>query len=213
MLAVVVMAAVAGLTIYEVVSRGASPGPGWRKVGSIADIERQGVTRIGDSAYVVSYGDLPVFAFAASYDEGVEGIHEVVSYCTSGGYFYNEPHATRYDIVGRYILGPAPSSTLPRVAVTVLDGEVWVDPEQPVSGLIPGAMELSQRPKDPSASRDPSRPPATLENIWGGARGQRTGMSTSPVRGLGQKNVDLRGRRSPRAIAASTRSGVVDGRM
>ncbi len=37
-------------------------------------------------------------------------------------------------------------------------------------------------------------------------------MSTRPVRGLGQKNVDLRGRRSPRAIEASTRSGVVDGR-
>ena len=143
---VVVMVALAGLVAYNVVSREASPGPGWVKVGSIADIERQGVTKVDESAYVVSYGGLPVFAFAASYDEGVEGIHEVVSYCPSGGGFYNEPHATQYNIVGSYIAGPAPSSTLPRVAVSVLDGEVWVDPEQRVSGLTPGGMGIQQRP-------------------------------------------------------------------
>ena len=143
---VVMVAALAGLIIYKVAPREASPGPGWLKVGSVADVERQGVTKVDDSAYVVSYGDLPVFAFAASY---VEGIHEVVSYCPSSGWFYNEPHATQYNIVGRYMLGPAPSSTLPRVAVTVLDGEVWVDPAQPVSGLIPGALGIHQRPEGP----------------------------------------------------------------
>jgi hypothetical protein len=146
---VVVIAALAGVTIYKIVSREASPGPGWLKVGSVADIERQGVTKVDDSAYVVSYGGLPVFAFAASYDEGVEGIHEVVSYCPSSGWFSNEPHATQYNIVGRYMLGPAPTSTLPRVAVTVLDGEVWVDPAQPVSGLIPGAMGIDQPARGP----------------------------------------------------------------
>ena len=121
------MTALAGLIIYKVASREASPGPGWLRVGSVADIERQGVTKVDHSAYVVSYRDLPVYAFAASY---VDGIHEVVSYCSSSGWFYNEPHATQFNIVGRYMLGPAPSSTLPRVAVTVLDGEVWVNPEQ-----------------------------------------------------------------------------------
>jgi hypothetical protein len=138
-LGVVVVSALAGLIIYEVVFREESPGPGWLKVGSVADIEGQGVTKVDDNAYVVSYDDLPVFAFAASYDEGAGGIHEVVSYCPSSGFFYNEPHATQYDIVGRYMLGPTPSSTLPRVAATVIDGEVWVDPGQPVAGLIPGA--------------------------------------------------------------------------
>jgi hypothetical protein len=106
-LGLVVVAALAGLIIYAVVFREASPGPGWIKVGSVADIERQGVTKVDDSAYVVSYRDLPVFAFAASY---VDGIHKVVSYCPSSGWFYNEPHATQYNIVGRYMLGPAPSS-------------------------------------------------------------------------------------------------------
>jgi nitrite reductase/ring-hydroxylating ferredoxin subunit len=143
---VVMVATLAGLIIYKVASREESPGPGWLKVGSVADIERRGVTKVDDSAYVVSYGDLPVFAFAASY---VDGIHEVVSYCPSSGWFYNEPHATQYNIVGRYMLGPAPSSTLPRVAVTVLDGEVWVDPAHPVSGLIPGALGIHQRPEGP----------------------------------------------------------------
>ena len=99
---VVVMVVIAGLIAYNVVSREVSPGPGWLKAGSVADIERQGVTKVDESAYVVSYGGLPVFAFAASYDEGVEGIHEVVSYCPSGGGFYNEPHATQYNIVGSY---------------------------------------------------------------------------------------------------------------
>jgi hypothetical protein len=144
---VVMIAALVGLIIYEVESREASPGLGWLKVGSVADIERQGVTKVDDSAYVVSYGDLPVFAFAASYVDG--GIHEVVSYCPSSGWFYNEPHATQYNIVGRYMLGPAPSSTLPRVAVTVLDDEVWVDPEQPVSEPIPRAMGIHQRARGP----------------------------------------------------------------
>jgi hypothetical protein len=140
---VVAMVLIAGLIAYNVVS-GASPGPGWLKAGSVADIEHQGVTKVDESAYIVSYGGLPVFAFAASYDEGVEGIHEVVSYCPSGGGFYNEPHGTQYNVVGSYIAGPAPSSTLPRVAVTILDDEVWVDPEQRVAGLIPGATEIQQ---------------------------------------------------------------------
>ena len=59
---VVVMTALAGLIIYRVVSREASPGPGWLKAGSVGDIKRQGVTKVDYSAYVVSYGDLPVFA-------------------------------------------------------------------------------------------------------------------------------------------------------
>jgi hypothetical protein len=143
---VVVIAALAGLFVYKVVSHQPSPGPGWIKVGPVATVERQGVTRVDGSAYVVSYGHLPLFAFAASY---VDGIREVVSYCPSSGWFYNEPHATEYNIVGRYMLGPAPSSTLPRVAVTVLDGEVWVNPGKPVSGLIQGAMGIHQPPKGP----------------------------------------------------------------
>jgi len=142
---VVVMVVIVGLIAYNSVSE-ASPGPGWIKVGSVADVEGEGVTKVDESAYVVSYGGLPLFAFAASYDEGVEGIHEVVSYCPSGGGFYNEPHGTQYSVVGSYIAGPAPSSTLPRVAVSVFDGEVWVDPELRVGEPIPGADGIQQRP-------------------------------------------------------------------
>ena len=136
---VLVIATLAGVIVYKVVSHQPSPGPGWLKVGSIAAVEHQGVTKVDESAYLVSYGHLPLFAFAASY---VDGIHEVVSYCPSNGGFYNEPHATQYDIVGRYLDGPDPSSTLPRVAATVVDGDVWVDPEQPVSEPIPGGTEV-----------------------------------------------------------------------
>ena len=60
---VVAMVVLAGLIAYNVPSRDASPGPGWLKAGSVADIESQGVTKVDDSAYVVSYGGLPVFAF------------------------------------------------------------------------------------------------------------------------------------------------------
>ena len=149
--AVAVAVALIGVTIYWVAIRQTSPGAGWIRAGSVADVQRQGVTKVGDSAYVVSYGDLPVFAFAASYDEGVEGeeTHETVYYCSSSGWFFNEPHATQYDIMGKYKLGPAPTSTLPRVAVTVLDGNVWVDPAQPVPGLVPGAAAIHQPAEGP----------------------------------------------------------------
>lgn len=140
------MTTLAGVIVYKVVSHQPSPGPGWLKVGSVAAVEHQGVTKVDESAYVVSYGHLPLFAFAASY---VDGIHEVVSYCPSSGWFFNEPHQTEYNIVGRYMLGPEPSSTLPRVDVTILDGEVWVNPGRPVSGLIPGAIGVHQSLKGP----------------------------------------------------------------
>lgn len=142
----VVVVALIGVTIYWVAFRQTSPGPGWIRVGSVADVQRQQVIKVDNSAYVVSYGDLPPFAFAASY---VEGIHEQVYYCPSSGWFFNEPHATQYDIVGRYKLGPAPSSTLPRVAVTVVDGDVWVDPAEAVPGLVPGAEGVRQPAEGP----------------------------------------------------------------
>ncbi len=146
---VVVVLVLVGVTVYLVAFRQTSPGPGWIKVGSVADVQRQGVTKVDNSAYVVSYGNFPPYAFAASYDDAVEGMHEKVYYCPSDGWFFNEPHATRYDIVGKYKLGPDPSSTLPRVAVTVVDGNVWVDPAQAVPGLVPGAEAVRQPAKGP----------------------------------------------------------------
>jgi hypothetical protein len=143
---VVVVLVLIGVTIYWVAFRQTSPGPGWIRVGSVADIQRQQVTKVDNSAYVVSYSDLPPFAFAASY---VDVIHEKVYYCPTSGWFFNEPHATQYDIVGKYKLGPEPSSTLPRVAVTVVDGNVWVNPAQAVPGSVPGAEGVRQPPKGP----------------------------------------------------------------
>jgi nitrite reductase/ring-hydroxylating ferredoxin subunit len=142
----VIAAALFMVVIYWFAFREASPGPGWIRVGPVVDVQRQRVTKVDDNAYVVSYGDFPLYAFAASYDEG---IHEAVYYCPSSGWFFNEPHATQFDITGKYKLGPAPSSTLPRVAVTVLDGNVWVDPAQLVPGLVPGAETILQRPEGP----------------------------------------------------------------
>ena len=110
--------------------------------GNLKTTQQQRVVKVDNSAYVVSYGDLPLYAFVASY---VDDIHEKVYYCPASGWFFNEPHSTKYDIVGRYKLGPDPSSTLPRVAVTVLGGDVWVDPAQPVAGLVPGADATPQQ--------------------------------------------------------------------
>jgi len=139
---IAVTVALIGVVVYRVAFAETSPGPGWIKVGSVDDVQQQRVTKVDNSAYVVSYGDLEPFAFAASYDDG---IHEKLYYCPDSGWFFNEPHASQYDIVGRYKLGPDPSSTLPRVAVTVLDGEVWVDPAQPIAGLAPGADAVEQQ--------------------------------------------------------------------
>jgi hypothetical protein len=149
---VVVAVALIGVVVYRVAFRQASPGPGWIEVGSVADVQQQRVTKVDNSAYVVSYGDLEPYAFAASY---TDGIHEKLYYCPDSGWFFNEPHASQYDIVGRYKLGPEPSSTLPRVAVTVLDGEVWVDPAQPVAGLVPGADVVQQQRPAGAFCQDP----------------------------------------------------------
>jgi hypothetical protein len=140
-----VVIVVAAIT-YRVVARDPTPGPEWVRAGTVDEIARQGVTEIGDRAYVVSYDGLDPFAFAASY---IDGIHETLSYCASSGWFYNEPHGTQYDVVGNYRLGPAPGSTLPRVAVAVVGDDVWVDPAQRVPGPVPGATEVEQRPAGP----------------------------------------------------------------
>lgn len=145
-LGLLLVVAVIGATVHWVAIRRTSPGPGWIKVGSVAEVQQQRVTPVDNSAYVVSYGGLPLYAFAASY---VDGIHEQVYYCPSDGWFFNEPHSTSYDIVGRYKLGPEPASMLPRVAVAVLDGTVWVDPDQTVLGLVPGGDAIKQPPAGP----------------------------------------------------------------
>jgi hypothetical protein len=150
---VIVVLALIAIALYWVGFRQTSPGPGWVKVGSVADVQQQRVTKVDNSAYVVSYGGLPLYAFAASY---IDGLHEKVYYCPASGWFFNEPHATAYDIVGRYKLGPEPSSTLPRVAVTVVDEDVWVDPAQPVGGLVAGADAI-QQPADGPFCQDPQQ--------------------------------------------------------
>jgi hypothetical protein len=151
-LGILLVVALIGAAIYWVGFRQTSPGPGWIKVGSVEDVQQQRVVKVDNSAYVVSYGDLPLYAFVASY--GAD-IHEKVYYCPASGWFFNEPHSTEYDIVGRYKLGPDPSSTLPRVAVTVLGGDVWVDPAQPVAGLVPGADAIPQQHPAGAFCQDP----------------------------------------------------------
>ena len=144
---VLLAVALVGVTVYWVAIRQTSPGPGWIRVGPVAEVQQQRVSKVDNSAYVVSYGGLPLYAFAASY---VDVLHEKVYYCPSDGWFFNEPYSTRFDIVGRYKLGPEPGSMLPRVALTVLDGTVWVDPDQSVPGLVPGAdATVTQRPAGP----------------------------------------------------------------
>ena len=145
------MVVLAGLIAYNVVSRDASPGPGWLKawVGlptSRAKESPRSTTAPTSSPTAV----FPCLHSRLSYDEGVEGIHEVVSYCPSGEGYNNEPHSTQYNMVGSgCIAGPAPSSTRSSggFLMTVLDDEVWVDPEPPVSGVILGATGTDQQPR------------------------------------------------------------------
>jgi hypothetical protein len=87
-----ILAAVIAVAFYWFAFREASPGPGWIRVGSVADVQRQRVTKVDDSAYVVSYGGLPLYAFAWSYDEG---IHEAVYYCPSQRMVLSTNHTQR----------------------------------------------------------------------------------------------------------------------
>lgn len=97
--------------------------------GSVEELQERRVLYAGDArAYVVATDDGPVALYARSPHLG-----ERVVFCESSGWFEELRHGSMFDGLGRYVLGPAPRG-LGHFDVSVIDGDVWVDPSNLILG-------------------------------------------------------------------------------
>jgi cytochrome b6-f complex iron-sulfur subunit len=109
-----------GLVVTQVGLR--SPGPGWVHAASVDDLQRVPVVHVPLArAFVVVDGSSPIALYARSPHQG-----KPISYCESSGWFEDRAHGSRFDRLGRYVLGPAPRG-LDRLDVEIVGGEVWVN--------------------------------------------------------------------------------------
>jgi hypothetical protein len=112
-----------------------SPGAGWVRVGSVEDVRARGVTSLPElTAYVVANPPRTPIAFLARSTH----LGERIVYCESSMWFEDPAHGTKFDRLGHYAAGPAPRG-LDRLATTVLDGVVWVNPNEITVGPPRGA--------------------------------------------------------------------------
>jgi hypothetical protein len=56
-------------------------------------------------------------------------------------WFEDQAHGAKFDRLGRYVLGPAPRG-LDRLATLVLDGVVWVNPNEVTLGPLRGSHDV-----------------------------------------------------------------------
>ena len=99
-----------------------SPGPQWVHAGSVAELERDQVVYVEQAHAFVVDGESPLALYAISPHNG-----KPITHCQSSGWFEDRAHGSRFDRLGRYVLGPAPRG-LDRFEVRVVDGEIWIDP-------------------------------------------------------------------------------------
>jgi nitrite reductase/ring-hydroxylating ferredoxin subunit len=99
-----------------------SPGPGWVHATSVAELQRGRVVFVPQArAFVVAGALSPIALYAVSPHNG-----KPITHCDSSGWFEDRAHGSRFDGLGRYVLGPAPRG-LDRFEVRVVDGEIWID--------------------------------------------------------------------------------------
>ena len=115
-----------------------SPGAGWVRVGSVQNVRANGVVLLPEiPAYLVANPPRTPIAFLALSTH----LGERIVYCQSSMWFEDPAHGTKFDRLGNYAAGPAPRG-LDRVATLVLDGEVWVNPNEITAGVPRGAHPL-----------------------------------------------------------------------
>jgi hypothetical protein len=115
---------------------------GWVEAGTVDRLTERGVTYVeGARAYVVSTPSGLIALHARSPQRG-----EPVRYCASSGWFEDAMHGSKFDTVGRYVLGPAPRG-LDRFDVEVQGDEAFVDTSEIFIGPSRGAHD--RRPSGP----------------------------------------------------------------
>jgi hypothetical protein len=111
------------LLVAEAVTDSRPSGAGWVRAESLEEVRALGVVYVADArAYLVDASPAePLALYARSPHLGGR-----IRYCDSSGWFEDRPHGSRFDAVGRYVLGPA-SRGLDRFGVSVIEGDVWID--------------------------------------------------------------------------------------
>lgn len=138
------IAAVAVLVVLVGILLTPSPGAGWVHVGSVEQVNSKGVIPLpGFRVFVVEHGSAPI-ALSARVPH-LPG--EFVTYCRSSGWF-EASHGEKFNRYGDYQLGPAEHG-LDRVAITILDGEVWVNPSSVTQGRPRGFVTEKNNPEGP----------------------------------------------------------------
>ncbi|MEX0834075.1 MAG: hypothetical protein WD276_09445 [Actinomycetota bacterium] len=123
-------AAVAVLVVLVAVLISPSPGPEWVHAGSLERINEKGVSFLPrDHVFVVAHDSQPIAL--SEFPPHLPG--DTVIFCRRSGWFEEPQHGSKFNRYGDYQLGPA-SGGLDRVAVRVLDGEVWVYPDAITQG-------------------------------------------------------------------------------
>jgi hypothetical protein len=103
---------------------GRSPGPGWVRGAAMSVVRSDGPIYVRSAdAFLVAVGPGRAIALSARSPQ----MGEPVRYCASDGWFEDPAHGSKFDGLGRYVLGPAPHG-LDRLAVRYVAGVVWVDP-------------------------------------------------------------------------------------
>ncbi len=118
-----------GIAVFA--QRPRSPGPGWVRAGSVAEIRGapDGVVYLAQQRlFVVSASPWPLALSSVNPHLG-----EQVLFCRSSRWFVSFGDGSMFDRSGNYALGPAPRG-LDGVGLKVVNGIVWVNPSRITSG-------------------------------------------------------------------------------
>lgn len=109
---------------------GRSPGPAWVRGAAMSVVRADGPVFVRSAdAFLVAVGPGRAIAISARSPQ----MSEPVRYCPSDGWFEDPAHGSKFDGLGRYVLGPAPNG-LDRLAVRYVEGAVWIDPAAVTEG-------------------------------------------------------------------------------
>ncbi|MEX0991748.1 MAG: hypothetical protein WD004_05710 [Actinomycetota bacterium] len=120
-------------------------GEGWENAGSLEELDATRVVKVPDQTVYLVASDLTPLALSAVDPH----LGEIIAYCESSGWFEDPDHGSKYDGQGYYAMGPSPRG-MDRVAVTVFQGDVWIQPANDTEGPPRGA--------DNPAHEDPRGP-------------------------------------------------------
>lgn len=132
-----IIAVIAVAAAFYAVFGGFHFGGGWVTVGSLADVQRQGVfyDRTVNVFVIADSGE--VIAVLAENPHAGERVY----YCPSSGWFQSPSEGSTFDHRGYYRLGPAPRG-LDRVQVRIEHGFVSVNVSERAPGPVRGLTDL-----------------------------------------------------------------------